>query len=90
MHFMSKNPPRVRVFTTRQCPHCRQAKQWLQQQGVRFEEWNVETQPRARKLFQQLGGRGVPLITVGDNSLNGFDAKTLSRWLKLSPSSAKR
>lgn len=81
---MNAKPPLIRVFTSKQCPHCHAAKQWLKQQGLRFEEWNVETQPRARKLFQQLGGRGVPLITVGDKTLNGFDPKTLSQWLKLS------
>ena len=28
--------PRITLYTTRNCPHCRQAKQYLQRRGLRF------------------------------------------------------
>ena len=36
-----KRQPRVVVFSTPTCPHCRTAKRYLQQKGVRFTDIDV-------------------------------------------------
>ena len=39
--------PRITLYSTRNCPHCRQAKQYLQHKGVRFQEFDVQQSARA-------------------------------------------
>lgn len=80
----SKHQPRPRIvlYTTRQCGHCRQAKGFLRSKGIPFAEQDVERNQRAWKAFQRAGGRAVPLIQVGERQLNGFDPKRLSQTLR--------
>lgn len=77
---MSKTP-RITLYSTRRCPHCQQAKAWLRQRGLRFQEFDIERNPRAFKAFQRLGGRGVPVILVGDKRVDGFDPRRLRQLL---------
>ena len=73
--------PRITLYTTRSCPNCRKAKHYLQQRGLRFQELDVKHSPRAQKEFARLGGRGVPLIMVGDQQFSGFNPQQLKTAL---------
>lgn len=74
--------PRITLFSTRRCPHCRQLKQYLQRQGLRFQELDVERDPRAQKRFARLGARGVPVVLIGDTRIDGFDRGRLDAALQ--------
>lgn len=79
---MNKKLPRITLYSTRQCPHCRQAKAYLQKNKIPFAEFDVERNRRAFVEFQRAGGRSVPLITIGKKSLNGFQPGPLKKALK--------
>ena len=74
--------PRITVYTTRHCAHCRQAKQFLQRRGLAFQEWDIEQNARAQKAFARLGAPGVPVIMIGDTRIDGFDRHRLDAALK--------
>jgi len=74
--------PRVLLYKTGRCPHCRQARDFLQRHHIPFLEQDVERNRRALKEFQRLGARGVPVILVGQQRLDGFDPGRLRRVLK--------
>ncbi len=75
-------PPRITVYTTRNCPNCRKAKQYLQKLGLRFQEMDVNHSLRAQKEFARLGARGVPVIVVSGTRIDGFDRRRLDAALK--------
>ena len=64
----------VTLYTTEWCGVCKRAKAFLKQNGVPFREWDVEKTDYGSLKFKQLGGSGVPLITVGSEKMMGFDA----------------
>ena len=74
--------PRITLYSTARCPHCRQMKQWLKQHDLRFQEMDIQRNPRALKDFQRFGGRGVPLLRVGEHNISGFDSKRLASQLR--------
>lgn len=78
---MNNRPPRITLYTTRQCPHCCQAKAFLQRHHIPFSEQDVERNQRAFLEFRRQGGRSVPMIVIGQQRLNGFDAKRLAQLL---------
>jgi hypothetical protein len=50
---------------------------------VAFSEWDVEKTDHGAAKFRQLGGTGVPLITVGPEKMTGFDAgRFMEVWKK--------
>ena len=74
--------PRVTLYGTRQCGHCRRAKAFLARHRVPFAEFDITASRRAARAFELAGGRSVPLIVIGDRSVAGFDPEQLARALR--------
>lgn len=73
---------RVIMYTTNHCPACELARQYFVKNGVHYEENNVEANRTAYEEFRKLGGKGVPLILVGDQKIEGFNVRTLDAALR--------
>ncbi|MFA4877637.1 MAG: FAD-dependent oxidoreductase [Methanoregula sp.] len=70
---------KVTVYSTKNCPYCRMAKAFLEKYGVPYENIDVGAdQNAARKMIDLSGQRGVPVITVDDEVIVGFDAPRLN------------
>jgi len=71
----------VTIYTTEWCGVCKRAKAFFKQNGVPFREWDMEKSDYAAAKFKQLGGGGVPVITVGSEKMMGFDANSfMALW----------
>ncbi len=73
--------PSVVIYTSRGCSPCKQAMAYLESKGVAYVQKNITTDPEAKKEFRAKGGRGVPLIEVGGESMYGFNAPRLDQLL---------
>jgi glutaredoxin len=71
----------VIMFTTQRCPACVAAKDYMKKNGIAYREIDVERDPEGMKEFQRRGGRGVPLIVVKDQQMEGFNPRTLEAML---------
>lgn len=69
----------VVMLATAWCPYCAKARGFLNRHGVAWCELDTETSARGRALFRTLGGRGVPVIIVGERILHGYDEAELAR-----------
>jgi len=59
------------------------AKAYFQEKGVEYEEKDVLTDLQARKeMIEKSGQLGVPVITIGNNVVIGFDKHTLEHLLQ--------
>lgn len=78
-----KDNPAVIIYTTPTCGYCHRAKAYFNQHGIRFTEHDVTASKQARKAFEALNGRGVPLIVIGDQRIAGFNKSAINRALGL-------
>jgi glutaredoxin len=62
------------MYSARWCGVCKQARRYFRDHRVPFQEHDIETSDKGRRNFNRLGGRGVPLILVGDRRMRGFSA----------------
>jgi glutaredoxin len=74
-------PPRITLYSSRQCPACRQARDFLRQRGVDFQEFDVRSNLRAQKTLARWGTRSMPVILIGDMRIDGFDRRKLEQAL---------
>jgi glutaredoxin len=74
--------PEVRMYATDWCPYCRRAQAFFARQGIRYTHLDIEKSPAAHAEYKQLGGRGVPVILVGAQRMNGFSEERLAQMLK--------
>lgn len=74
--------PEIKMFATDWCPYCRKAQDFFARQGIRYTHVDIEKSEAARAEYQRLGGRGVPVILVGTQRMNGFSEERLASMLK--------
>ena len=74
--------PEVKMYATDWCGYCRKAREYFARNGIRYTELDVEKVPAAREEYQRLGARGVPVILVGTQRMNGYSEERLAAMLK--------
>jgi glutaredoxin 3 len=76
--------PQVTIYTTPTCHFCHAAKEMFEANHVPFTEHNVATDlPHRQEMIQKSGQMGVPVITIGEEVVIGFDEERLRELLKL-------
>ena len=64
----------VKIYSTSWCPSCIYANRLLSEQGLEFEEINIEEKGWSRDdLFELTGGRTVPQIIIDEKPIGGYD-----------------
>ena len=72
----------VVLYSTDWCGYCKQTKRFLDSKGIAFQEFDIEKDAEARKAYEALGGRGIPLIDVNGTLIRGFDPDEILAALK--------
>lgn len=63
---------KITVYTKNNCMPCRMTKKFLTENGVDFEEINIEEQPEKIDYIKGLGFSAAPVIEAGDVVFSGF------------------
>jgi mycoredoxin len=81
------NRMKIRIYTTSWCPDCHQAKRFLEQYQLPYEEVDIEEDLRGAKFVKRAndGKRKVPTFDVDGRifSCSPFSAQDLKRELGL-------
>lgn len=76
--------PKVKVYSTPSCPYCSQAKAFLKEHSIKYENINVaEDKQKAKEMVEKSGQMGVPVIEVNGKVIIGFNKDALKKALKL-------
>ena len=74
--------PEVKIYTTPTCAFCHAAKEFFREHNIKFEEFNVATDAKARdEMIKKSGQLGVPVIDVGGKLIIGFNRIKLAEIL---------
>ncbi|MDB5265728.1 MAG: putative glutaredoxin-like 8 [Parcubacteria group bacterium] len=75
MH-MDKN---ITIYSTPTCHFCQMTKEFLTEHNIPYTEFNVAADMEKRQeMIEKSGQMGVPVITIGDDLIVGFDKAKLS------------
>lgn len=57
----------IEVYTTPSCPYCTKLKNWLEEQNIDYEAFDLsQNKEKAQELIQKTGQRGVPQTLIKD------------------------
>lgn len=74
----------VAIYTADWCAFCHAAKEYLDKKGVKYEERDVEKDPRyAEESVQKSGQRGIPVLDIDGTIIIGFDRPKIDAALQL-------
>lgn len=62
------------VYTTTTCPFCRALTEWLDQEGIAYEE-----KPASESMVPIMA---VPTTQIGEVFVEGFDREAIKRYLQ--------
>ncbi|MCX7914751.1 MAG: glutathione S-transferase N-terminal domain-containing protein [Verrucomicrobiae bacterium] len=72
----------IRLYTRPYCSWCVDAKQYLEQRGLKYEEVDVSRDPAAlAEMIRISGQRYVPTIVVNGRVLANFSVDDLEKFL---------
>lgn len=76
---------KIRLFVKPFCGWCHEAKDWLDERGITYEELDVISDRAAYREMVQLSGKSLaPVIDIDGEVLADFDTEQLERfWKKL-------
>ena len=78
---MAKN---VKVYSTSTCPWCIRAKQFLKDNSVVFEDYDVSLdRAKADEMVKKSGQMGVPVLDIEGEIIVGFDKEKIKAALGL-------
>ena len=73
---------KVTVYSTPTCHFCHMAKDYFTSKGIVFEDFNVSSDMEKRKeMVEKSGQMGVPVITIDDKLVVGFDKPKIMELL---------
>lgn len=74
----------VTIYSTSSCTWCKRAKQFLDEHNIAYVEFDVGTDRTVREgMIQKSGQMGVPVITINDEVVIGFNEPLLKEKLGL-------
>lgn len=73
----SAEQPAVVLYATSWCGYCKMTREFFAANGIRYTEHDIEHSSTALQQHRKLGGKGVPLIVVGDEVIKGWNEQTL-------------
>lgn len=74
--------PKIVLYSTSWCPHCRQAKEYMTSNNIPFINKDVELDNSAMdELTKKYKSQGVPVIVLGNDEkvLRGFDEQRFKK-----------
>lgn len=69
----------VVMYATSWCGYCRKARNYFKANNIAFIEYDIEKNMSAKRRYDGFGGRGVPIIFVGHQRMNGFSIPGFKR-----------
>ena len=83
-HLDEQGRPGVVLYVSDNCGGCEHVRQFLRRRHVPFAEYDVHRSPDVQQRFQDIRGDEVPLLFVGEERFEQFDAsavgEALVRW----------
>lgn len=73
---------KVTIYSTPTCHFCHMAKDFFNEHGVKYEDFNVASDLEKRKeMITKSGQMGVPVIIIGEKLVVGFNQSQIADLL---------
>lgn len=71
---------KIKIYSTPTCPWCTRAKEYFKSKNIAFEDIDVaRDHEKAREMVELSGQMGVPVISIDDKIMVGFDQEAIEK-----------
>ena len=61
------------MYSTSWCGVCRTTRDFFEAEDIDYVEYDIERSEKRYREYSELGGRGVPLVKIGDETIHGYN-----------------
>ncbi|MFH0828515.1 MAG: glutaredoxin domain-containing protein [Candidatus Omnitrophota bacterium] len=73
---------KILVYSTRSCPYCIRLKQFLSENNIPFENYDVgQDSQKVEEMSAKSGQMGVPVLDINGEIIVGFDRDKIKQVL---------
>ncbi len=72
----------VTLLTTSHSPYSAKVRAFLKNNRVKFAEYDIETSPEGKEIFEQHEGKRVPLVVINNRVIEGYNEFEMDRLLR--------
>ena len=73
---------KVTVYSAVWCPWCNKTKEWLNAHKIKYENKDVDKDPKsAEEMVKKSGQTGIPVTEIDGEIIIGYDVPRLSKAL---------
>ena len=65
----------VVMYSTAWCKYCKKARAYFAENNIPYTDYDIEHSDEAKSNYDAIGGRGVPIIFVGQSRMSGFSER---------------
>lgn len=73
----------VVLYATSWCSYCQKTREFFAQHQIPYREYDVENSSDGRAQYDQLRGKGVPLVLIEGQVLRGYNPAKMKQLLNL-------
>lgn len=78
------NGTKVKVYGTETCPWCTRAKNFLEEHNIKFKDFDVSLDEKAKKeMVKKSGQMGVPVLDINNEIIIGFDVERIKKAIDI-------
>ncbi len=72
---------KVIMYSTSWCGYCKKARKYFIEKNINFVDYDIERDKNAKRAYDAMGAKGVPVILVGKKRMNGFSVEGFNNLL---------
>ncbi len=72
-YYKESNSKHVTMYAASWCGYCAKARKYFIENYISYTEYDIEKNEQARKIYDSIGGQGIPVILIGHTRINGFN-----------------
>lgn len=70
---------KVVMYSASWCGVCKAARQYFKAKRIPFMEYDIEKHAKGTRDYRDLKGKGVPIVLLGEQRMDGFSAESFER-----------
>lgn len=78
----SKYADNAILYSTSWCGYCEKTRKLMDKNNIDYVEFDIEHSKEAKAEFDQLGGRGIPLVLIDGRVVEGYAPKAVLELAK--------
>ncbi|MBU2886256.1 glutaredoxin family protein [Gilvimarinus agarilyticus] len=72
-------PKKIVMYATSWCGYCKKARRYFADNNIDYVERDIETSEQAKREYDKLQGKGVPVLRIGDTTMRGWSVSKFEK-----------